>query len=173
MRRKFSEATERRTFILSLAYVLTVFSAFVAGRCLADQTPVETIDSMRGLPSSPVSFFGLYFLSAAPLLLTAVVAFCFREEFLIPIVFAEIFSYSYCSCILLCVFPGSGWLLCSLCMFTRSLATFVYIWLWGRCLIFRSTDVKKELIISAFFVFLIVLADMMLISPFTTSLFIH
>ena len=173
MRRKFSEAIERRTFILPLVYVLTVFSACIAGRWFADLTPVETISTMGSLLSSSVSFGALYFFSAAPLLLTAVVACCLRDEFLLPIVFLEIFTHSYCSCILLCAFPGSGWLLCGLCMFTRSLATFVYLWLWGRRLVFRSSDVKKDLIISAFFVFLILLADMTLISPFTTSLFIH
>ena len=173
MRKKFSEATKRKTFILSLVYVLTIIFAYTAGRWLVDQAPVETIDLMDGLPSSAVSFLALYFLSAAPLVLTAVVAFCLSEECLLPIVFVEIFTYSYCCCALLRAFPGSGWVLCGLCMFSKSLATFVYIWLWGRRFVFHASNVKKDLVISAFFVFLIVLADVTIVSPFTTSLFIH
>ena len=153
--------------------MLTVLAAFIAGRSLAEHTPLETLSAMGGLLRSSVSSVALYFFSAVPFLLTAVVAFCLSKEFLFPIIFLEIFIYSYCSCIFLCSFPEAGWLLCALCMFTKSLATFVYLWLWGRCLVFRSSVLKKDLAVSVILVFLIVLADITFVSPFAMSLFIH
>lgn len=124
---------------------------------------------MRADVFSGVSIVKLFAVSSLPVLITAL-AFLISPVLIFPIAFCKAAFFGFASICISNAFPGAGWLIRPLVMFSDLGAICVTIWLWTHCL-----TAQKKLSPGVFLVCILCIAsicavDQFLLMPFISKI---
>lgn len=125
---------------------------------------------MRMAASMPVSIVGLSGVIVFPFLTTAVVSYIEKPSLLFPLSFLKSLLYSLAITSTCVNYSFSGWLVSGLLLFTDNTTFFLLHWYWARYI----NGFHKTAISDLLFIFLLALmigiADLLLVSPYLTTL---
>lgn len=161
------------SIVLLSMYVSVFLIAYIAGSALAGNVSADVMLTMRSLPSTGTPHLFAHAVLLFPLLATFLILRYLTAYCLLPLIFIKVSSFSFCVCSLLYSFPAGGWLVCCLLLFSSAASLVVYIWLWTRCFLFKSLQLKRDLIISLLIIAFFASAQIHILSPFAAQLFIH
>ena len=123
------------------------------------------------LPYQHVSIVGLFCVLSLPLLLSVAAVHFSAYRLLYFIAFSKGITFSYCACYVFAAFGDAGWLVRLLVMFSDSSMLVPLFWFWNRNITGKSDTFRHEVIICGMFALAIGIFDLLVVSPFTVSLF--
>ena len=110
-------------FILSFLWSFGLFSGVSVAAC-AD----NPVSLMRACCTAGVSIVGLFFVPFLPFLISAAAVYCSAPLFVYLTGFCKSFLLGFCVCTVYSGFPGGGWLVSLLLLFTDVLTVTMLIW---------------------------------------------
>lgn len=128
------------------------------------------IPMMRGAVSCPVSIFGLLLAVYLPFLLSALAAW-FYPSLIYGLCAFKAFCFSYCAYGINLTFGNSAWLIRFLFLFSEGLLLPVLYLFWMRHISAGRTKLISELVLCALIATVVVIVDILWISPYLIRLF--
>lgn len=157
----------------ALYFSVAWLAGLAAGVLVAIQSSAIHNSLTQSLPYSRLSVVGFLVSLIAPFLLSAIFIKISLFGLIIPLIFGKAFSYSWCVCLLLISYPGSGWLLCRLLVFSDFIVTVLLLWYWFRGLDQKNNRRQNDLLLCLVIALAIGCIDCCVISPLGISLLLH
>ena len=158
---------------LALYFSLAWLAGLSAGVLVTAQSSTIHNTLTQSLSYSRLSVVGFLASLVAPFLLSAIFFRMSLFGLVIPLIFGKAFSYSRCVCLLMISFPGAGWLLCRLLVFSDFIVTVLLLWYWFRGLDQKNNRRQIDLLLCLVIALAIGCIDCCVISPLGISLLLH
>lgn len=128
------------------------------------------VSLMRGLCMTPVSIVRLLIVRLLPFLICALIIYKFSSRLFIPLAFLRAFSYGYVLRLVYMAFPGAGWLVWLLLLFSDTAGVFLLFFFWLKNTPVPSHNGFKLLVWCGMAVLLSAVFDYCLLSPYLAML---
>lgn len=107
--------------------------SLLAGTYIATFAPTTSQSLMLTLVHSRMSIVSLTFVAILPFVLSAIILRFFSWPFLIPIVSIKAYCLGFVGSLVFISYPGAGWLMRWLLIFTDSVLVIMQLYLWIQC----------------------------------------
>lgn len=143
---------------------------FTLGVLLACTTAPNSFLLMRSVVMRPVSIVGAFVVWLLPFLITAFAVFKLPARCIPAIAFFKALSYGFVLQLIYIAFPGAGWLVRSLLLFTDNISILLLYCLWLRNIPRKSPAMCKDFGVCACILTAATVLDYCLLSPFMVML---
>ena len=125
---------------------------------------------MRAAAGSRVSIVNLLAVTVLPFLLSAFAVFFSRQWLIFPLCFGKAFSFGFCAYAVCGAFPGAGWLIRFLLLFSDQCFIPVLFWFWIRHIGGQKRNLRWDTAVCLGVAAVVGSLDQWLISPFLAAL---
>ena len=121
--------------------------------------------------SEPVSIIGVFACVYLPLIITYFSFLTDKPAALMVVCFIKAASCCFSGQLVFRYFDSAGWLIRLLFLFSDSINLLILLYLWIHHLGGKSSELKRDLLIAAFFCTVITIVDLFVVDPFLKGLF--
>ena len=143
---------------------------FAVGVLLSGTVGPSGILLMRRLCTTPVSIVRLLIVRSLPFLITALVLYKFSSRLFLPLAFGKAFLYGYTLRLIYLAFPGAGWFVWLMLLFSDTIATLALYSIWLQNLSAPTGDRFRRFIWYLGAVLVISVFDYCVLSPYLAML---
>lgn len=167
----FRDCIRDRFWIRKALILILWVLGLLTGCILVKKAATSSFSQMRMLVNSHVSIFSVLLITFFPLVISAIALWFSKPWLLLPLAFTKAFLFGFVSSCVMVAFGNAAWLVRWFVLFTDSVMSVCYLWLWLKE---GTSDNINGLLLTSIFASIVVCSlDYFAVSPYLCMLFDH
>ncbi len=158
-------------FIRPFAACVCWLIFYITGAHLATIVSPDTLSILRTHSYSYVSIVFLAIAAILPYILSSLILRFCSWHFLLPLIGAKAYTMGFAGALIFLAYPGAGWLMRWLLVFTSSVQSVVILFFWLSNINDPAENAFKSTFTYSIWTFVCVALDCFCVYPFSLSLF--